>query len=277
MESLCRCLSAAAAGGGGGACLGAMKSSLATDLLGAVGRVEERGGGTTSKLARGGSSGPERVVSREAVLSSLDVTMSLVGGDCACAPLLLLLLLLVVVVVVLLLLSGSGVDCLDLAAAAAAAAALSESPRSGRLLSACRGGMGVLAGAATSLRLGSSKGLMLEFCEATEAGDTGLPLPGSPSLLLPSAGDTVVDDGWPAREFFRESARFEGGTSPRRKPSCGLDWPLCEFCCSVGRECGCGLDAFRSGGRLPTGEAVMEPFTGVSLPEVSRFRLRPFS
>ena len=199
-----------AEGGGGGACLGAIKSSLATDLLGALGRVADRGGGTTSKLARGGGSGLERLVSRDMVLCAStnepgtdEVDTSLLCDDCAWAALLVGV-------------GGSGVDCLDLAAAA-----LRESPRSGRPRSACRGGTGVLPGIGASLRLGSSNGLIPEFCEATEIGETGLL--GSLSLLLRSAGETTAGNRLSDREFFRESARFEVGTSPRRNPSCGLD------------------------------------------------------
>ncbi len=50
MDSLFLCLSI---GGSGGGCLGMTKSPFATDLLGAIGRLEARGGGA-SKLPRGG-------------------------------------------------------------------------------------------------------------------------------------------------------------------------------------------------------------------------------
>lgn len=74
IDSLFLCLST---GGGGGGCRGAMKSPLATDLLGAdvvvdeaVGLLEALGGGT-SKLGRKDgedSAGLCRLLSRESVL-----------------------------------------------------------------------------------------------------------------------------------------------------------------------------------------------------------------
>lgn len=110
-----------------------MKSSFATDLLGAVGRFADLGGGPPSILLRAScGSGFDRLPSRDGMLGvsteedgTDDEDLFRVCADVLCVEMEL---------------CRSGVVCLALIAAAR------ESPRRGKPLSAFRGGIGAGAG-----------------------------------------------------------------------------------------------------------------------------------
>jgi hypothetical protein len=120
-----------------------------------------------------------------------------------------------------------------------------------------------------SLRFGSSKGLMSEYCDSKDWGEAGLFPPGSRCDCGAGVGDATAD-----LELFREMALLESGTSCKRNPSCAVCWR------SFPRACGGLLLLVLSGRSVNcelTGEPVADLFTGVLISEESFFRLRPFS
>lgn len=153
-------------GGGGGGARGAMKSPFATDLLGAVGLLELRGGGA-SKLGR--NCGESKALALALLLpreSVLDASANDEGTEDA-EPLRSWLGASFVDAILGdgagIAAGGSGVVGFALSTDAAR-----ESPRAG--LSACFGG-GTEVGADASFRFGSSKGLTPDPGESTDTGE----------------------------------------------------------------------------------------------------------
>lgn len=236
-----------------------MKSSLATDLLGALGRLAARGGIASKLPLTGGvGSGLVRLLSREILpcasvkgdgIDAIDAADGprICDECCACR------------------LEEADVEvAVGVVGMFFTAVRLSESPRSGKPLSM------VVAGADTSpnieacLRRGSSNGFTSEV-DSRETGDIGrLDLT---CFEVSSTGDTMIGELAPALEPVRDLCFAELGTSWSLKPSCEL-----RALESVTRG---GIFAFvfaRSCELATTGEAVVEP-PGVLAPEVSRFLL----
>ena len=234
-----------------------MKSPFATDLLGALGRLDALGGGRTSKLDRGGGdsnccgrlSGRESVLCASTKSDGADVveTRCTIGAEAN------------VGVGTFVGVRGSEGDGFPLFVDAAR-----ESPRAG--LSACLGGGGPALEVPPSIRLGSSNGFTSESREASETGDPRTALSVGSSRLTPaSTGDAILGD-----LGSREPTFFPCGTS------CNLNASLlCRLYEPVSKCCGFGRSSLPSWPTTTAGEAP--PDAGVLPPDVSLFLLLPFS
>jgi len=171
-----------------------MKSPLTTDLLGAVGRLELRGGGASKLPRKGGDSMVfefDLLLPRESVLCASakeegmedpELWRSWLGASCVDT------VLGVGTVEGIVDGGGSGVVVFGLSADTAR-----ESPRAG--LSACFGGSGTALGAAApSLRFGSSNGFTPDPRESTETGDADTSLLACSSFAPASMGETSTGD-----------------------------------------------------------------------------------
>lgn len=188
-----------------------MKSSFATDLLGALGRVAARGGMASKLFRAGAASGLVRLSSRDMLLcasvaedgideveGALVWVADLCDGKSARVNV------------------AAGVEGLVSAGFVCAACRLSESPRSGSPRSADLGGIGVSPGCAACLRRGSSKGLTSRF-DPWEADDDDRF--NVPFLFGSSPDDVTMGEIGSGREPARDLCFAETGTSCSLKPS----------------------------------------------------------
>lgn len=233
-------------GGGGGGCLGAMKSPLATDLLGAdaVGRLVLRGGGwstlvrTDEEFSREAVDGASNEIGKDEVEAlrswPTDMREGMVDG-----------------------VASSGVGGMGLRTPA-----VKESPRAG--LSACFAGACTVLVAVPPPRFGSLNGLTSSF-DAVERGDTAPSFSVRSGVLLSMYEGSDGDLG-SLLELEREPVFFDCGTSCNLKPS--LEIRLEE---DPAVSIGCGFDRsiLDSCGVAMDGDADDDPVTGVLGVDVS--------